>query len=73
MELTYWGNVVVFGPDAATSPVAAPQGEVDGLEFNGEAVIRHSSGAYIRFSPEGDIVLMPAPGRRGYLGNVQVQ
>jgi hypothetical protein len=42
-----------------------PQGYV--IELSGDALI-HASGAYIRFSPEGDIFIVPAQGRTAILG-----
>lgn len=37
------------------------------IELSGDALV-HPSGAYIRFSPEGDIFIVPAPGRTAIFG-----
>lgn len=53
--------------------VVATNGEEDKrpygyvIELSGDALV-HPSGAYIRFSPEGDIFIVPAPGRTAIFG-----
>lgn len=59
---TFNGYVVATNRDGGDM---RPYGYV--IELSGDALV-HPSGAYIRFSPEGDIFIVPAPGRTAIFG-----
>lgn len=53
-------NGIVVATNRDTGSAKPPEGH--GLDLAGSFVC-HRSGAYIRFSEEGDIFIVPAPGR----------
>jgi hypothetical protein len=61
-------NGLITATNRNSEPTQSSHGD-HVTELKGDAVLRHESGAYIRFSQEGDIFIVPAPNRIATLGH----